>query len=72
MRIDPQEIYDRLEMVNVKKRERAEKGLKNKPLSRAEALGLSFKPGEKVLDKETKQEGEILDGNIEIVAFPRT
>lgn len=36
-----------------------------KPLSRAEALGLTFKPGDKVKDTVTGEEGVILDGTIE-------
>lgn len=65
MKIDHREIIDQMTRVKTDTIEELKKKSPAKPLSRAEALGLTFKPGDKVKDTVTGEEGVILDGTIE-------
>jgi len=71
MGIDHREIIDKIEEVNALLREKHEKGPFLEPPPSYEVLGLTFRPGEEVVDKVTGQKGVILDGGKARIALQR-
>jgi len=65
MKIDHREIIDQMTRVKTDTMEEMKKKSPARPLSRAETLGLTFKPGEKVRDTVTGEKGVVIDGTIE-------